>query len=142
MADGSRSRAEASRSRAAGLARAFRSLNPEQRAAAIGAVLLAVSTLGPFSFVEAAILLVAAGVLLLLRARADGRAFHLPFGDGAVIAAAGAWSAVLVVVRVFDRPLGQGLLALGCAAVLVAAGVREQAKRPADDLPTQPLNGP
>ena len=117
------------------LIRLFRSLNAEQKAAAIGAVLLAISTFGPFSFVEAAEILVALGVLALLRARALGRRFHLPFGDGTVIAAAGIWAAALIVVRLFDRPLGQNLLALGCAAIVVAAGARERAKRPPDDIP-------
>ena len=55
-----------------------------------------------------------------------------------MIAAAGAWAAVLIVVRLFDRPLGQNLLALVCAALLVFAGVLERAKRPPDDLPEQP----
>ncbi len=42
---------------------------------------------GAFSFVEAAVLLVAAAVLILLFQRAEGRAFHLPGGDGGVITA-------------------------------------------------------
>jgi hypothetical protein len=121
----------------ADLIRSFRLLNPEQRAAAVGAVLLGVSTFGPFSFVEAAELLIALGVLALLRARAEGKRFHLPFGDGAVIAGAGAWAAALIVVRLFDRPLGQNLLALACAAILILAGLRERAKRPPDDLPEE-----
>jgi hypothetical protein len=119
------------------LVRTWRLLGFEQRVAAVGAVLLAVSTFGPFSFVELAEILVALGVLALLRARALGKRFHLPFGDGTVIAAAGAWAAALIVVRLFDRPLGQNLLALVCAAILVLAGVRERAKRPADDLPAE-----
>ena len=110
-------------------------LNFEQRVAAAGAVLLIVSTFGPFSFVEAAVVLVAAAVLLLLRRRAEGRDFHVPFGDGAMIAAAGVWSAVLIVVRLFDRPLGQSVLALVCSAILVLAGLRERARHPMDDLP-------
>lgn len=114
---------------------AWRVLGPEQRAAAAGAILLAISTLGPFSWVEAAELTVAAGLLYLLKKRADRAAFHLPFGDGVTIAAAGAWAAVLIFVRLPSRSLGQGLLALACAAVLVAAGLRERAKRPPDDLP-------
>ncbi len=122
----------------------WRRLDWEQRAAGVGAVLLIVSTIGPFSFVEAAVVLVAAAVLLLLERRAEEREFHLPFGDGAVTAAAGVWCAVLIAVRLFDRPLGQGLLALACAAVLVAAGARQRAVRPKDDLPdseqpTEPL---
>jgi hypothetical protein len=119
----------------ADLIRTFRLLNAEQRTAAVGALLLAVSTFGPFSFVEAAELLIAFGVLALLRARALGKRFHLPFGDGTVIAGAGAWAAALIVVRLFDRPLGQNLLALACAAILILAGLREKAKRPPDDLP-------
>jgi hypothetical protein len=121
----------------ADIIRTFRLLNLEQRVAAIGALLLAVSTFGPFSFVELAELLIAFGVLALLRARALGKRFHLPFGDGSVIAAAGIWAGLLIVVRLFDRPLGQNLLALACAAILFAAGARERAKRPADDLPPE-----
>jgi hypothetical protein len=117
----------------------FRALNLEQRVAAVGAVLLVVSTFGPFSFVEAAEILTGLGVLALLRARAQGRAFHLPLGDGTAIAAAGVWAALLIIARLFDRPLGQNLLALACAAILVAAGVRERAKRPADDLAREPV---
>ena len=49
----------------------WRRLNFEQRAAAVGSLLLIVSTLGPFSFVEAAIVLIGAAVLLLLRRRAE-----------------------------------------------------------------------
>jgi hypothetical protein len=124
------------------LVRTWRLLGFEQRAAAVGAVLLAVSTFGPFSLVEVAEIMVALGVLALLRARALGKRFHLPFGDGTVIAAAGAWAAALIVVRLFDRPLGQNLLALVCASILVLAGVRERAKRPADDLPPERAQPP
>jgi hypothetical protein len=120
----------------------FRALGAEQKAAAIGAVLLAISTFGPFSLVEAAEILVALAVLALLRARALGKRFHLPFGDGTVIAVAGIWAAALIVVRLFDRPLGQNLLALGCAAILIAAGARERAKRPPDDIPPEPRRPP
>ena len=119
------------------LVRLFRLLNFEQRVAAVGALLLAISTFGPFSFVEVAEITIAIGVLALLRARALGKRFHLPFGDGTVIAAGGVWAALLIVVRLFDRPLGQNLLALACAAILFLAGARERAKRPADDLPPE-----
>ncbi len=112
-------------------------LSPEQRVAGFAAVLLIVSTFGPFSFVEAAVVLVAVAVLVLLRMRSLGRSFHLPFGDGTVIAAAALWCALLIMVRVLDRPLGQNLLALGCALLLFLAGARERAKRPADDLPAE-----
>ena len=116
---------------------ALRALNFEQRVAAAAALLLVVSTFGPFSFVEAAEVLLALGVLALLFARGEGRAFHLPFGDGTIIAGAGLWAAALIVVRLFDRSLGQNLLALACAALLFLAGARERAKHPPDDLPDE-----
>jgi hypothetical protein len=122
--------------------RAWRRLNFEQRTAGIGALLLLFSTFGPFSFVEAAEAVVGLGVLALLWARSEARRFHLPFGDGVVIAVAGAWAGALILVRLFERPLGQNLLALACAGILLLAGLREHAKRPADDLPTQELTEP
>jgi hypothetical protein len=121
------------------LATTWRRLNLEQRAAGVGSILLIVSTLGPFSFVEVAIIVVALAILLLLRKRAEGREFHIPFGDGTMIAVGGIWCGVLILIRLFDRPVGQGLLALACAAILVLAGLRERAKRPMDDLPTERL---
>jgi hypothetical protein len=122
--------------------RAWGYLDGDQRVAAVGCALLIVSTLGNYSFVEAAEVLIALAVLALLRARALGRRFHLPLGDGTAIAAAGLWAAILIVVRLFDRPLGQNLLALACCAILVGAGIRERAKRPADDLAAEPVPSP
>jgi hypothetical protein len=58
---------------------------------------------GAFSFVEAAVLVVAVSVLVLLFQRAEGKAFHLPGGDGWVITAAGAWTCFLVIWRMFDK---------------------------------------
>jgi hypothetical protein len=115
----------------------WRRLNFEQRVAAVGAVLLIVSTFGPFSFVEAAEILIGVGVLALLRARAVGKQFHLPFGDGTVVLAAGGWAGLLILIRLFDRPLGQNLLALACATILAGAGALERAKRPPDDIPEE-----
>ena len=135
MADAGRS--EVPRRVALGIAGTWRRLNFEQRVAGIGALLLIVSTFGPFSFVEAAIVLTGVSILFLLRRRAEGREFHVPFGDGAVIAAAGAWCALLILIRLFDRPLGQELLALVCAAILVVAGLAERRKHPPDDLPEE-----
>jgi hypothetical protein len=57
-----------------------------------------------FSFVEAAVLLVALAVLFLLYRRAEGATFHLPGSDGAVIFAAGLWTGLLLVLRLFDKP--------------------------------------
>ena len=137
MADAARGASDA-----AGPVESWRRLNTEQRVAAVGALLLVVSTFGQFSFVEAAVALTGLGVLLLLKQRADRKRFHLPFGDGTVILAAALWSALLIVSRIFDRPLGQSILALGCAAILAAAGLRERAKRPADDVPEAPPQPP
>src|ERR687889_1889939 len=66
------------------------------------------SAFGVFTFVEAAILLVAAGVLFLIWARAQGKGFHLPGGDGVVITLAGGWAMVLLIWRGFDRPGDSG----------------------------------
>ena len=65
-----------------------------------------------WGFVEASILLVTLAVLLLLFARAERRAFHLPFGDGIVIVAAGAWVMFLVFYRQVDKPSGSDTGAL------------------------------
>jgi hypothetical protein len=105
---------------------------------------------GAFSFVEAAVLLVAAGVLTLLFQRAEGRAFHLPGGDGGVIMAAGLWTCVLVVWRIFDKQgatangpsaTSSGVewgifIALAAAAFLAYSGSRiRAAHRPEPPLP-------
>jgi hypothetical protein len=59
-----------------------------------------------FSFVEAAILLVAFGVLAMMFLRGERRAFHLPGGDGTIILGAGLWAAFLFFFRLFDKPGG------------------------------------
>jgi hypothetical protein len=106
---------------------------------------------GVFTFVEAAILLVAGGVLFLIWARMEGKGFHLPGGDGLVISLAGGWAALLLVWRVFDRPGDEGpstevgiqwgfIVALAAAAALVVAGARVRAAHrpeppnPAEDI--------
>jgi hypothetical protein len=142
------------------LRRALEALDPDQRLAGLAAVALlatmllpwytlqnveprtrqittnAVSAFGTFSFVEGAVLLVAGGVLALLFARGERRAFHLPGGDGTVVAAAGAWAAVLLFYRVLDRPDGGPypvgitwgfFAAFVAAAALAAAGLRMRA---------------
>jgi len=58
---------------------------------------------GAFSWVEAAVLVVSVGVLFLLFARGERRAFHLPGGDGGVIVLAGSWTALLIIYRMFDK---------------------------------------
>jgi hypothetical protein len=90
---------------------------------------------GVFSFVEAAVLLVAGAVLFLIWARAQGKAFHLPGGDGAAIIAAGGWALALLIWRLFDKPdvddpgatvgIEWGIfVALLAAGALVATGAR------------------
>jgi hypothetical protein len=57
-----------------------------------------------FSFVEAAVLLVSAGVLAMLFARSEGREFRLPGSDGTVVMVAGGWAALLIFYRLLDKP--------------------------------------
>ncbi len=45
-------------------------------------------------------------MLYLVWARAQGKAFHLPGGDGFVISLAGGWAMALLVWRLFDKPGG------------------------------------
>src|SRR5919206_1564655 len=61
-----------------------------------------------FSWVEAAVLLISAGVLAMLFARAERRDFQLPGGDGFVVMVAGAWTALLIFYRLLDKPGLQG----------------------------------
>jgi hypothetical protein len=105
------------------------------------------SAFGVFTFVEAAVLLVAAAVLFLVWARSEKKAFHLPGGDGTAIAAAGGWAILLLVWRLFDRPdvddpgatvgIQWGMFAaLVAAAALLAAGLRVRAAhRPEPPIP-------
>jgi hypothetical protein len=150
------------------LARDWRALEPDQRLAAAAAAALFLTMLlpwyqqnavvnaprtaplqsrnlnafGAFSFVEAAVLLVAVAVIYLLYARAEGRKFHLPGSDGAVVMAAGLWAALLLVIRLFDKPgisshgvaanvgVQWGIFfALGAAGLLAYAGSRMRASR-------------
>jgi hypothetical protein len=111
---------------------------------------------GAFSPVEAAVLLVAAGVLLLLFKRAEGNAFHVPGGDGFVVMAAGVWTCLLVIWRIFDKQStdlhGQGatisgiewgiFVALAVAALMAYAGNRiRAAHQPEPPLPGEPGGG-
>jgi hypothetical protein len=150
------------------LARDWRTLEPERRLAFGAAVALFVTMLLPwyqqnavvnapraaplqsrnlnafqvFSFVEAAVLLVAVAVIYLLYARAEGREFHLPGSDGAVVLAAGLWTAALLMLRLFDKPgiTSHGIaanvgvqwgifFALAAAGLLAYAGSRMRAGR-------------
>ncbi len=105
-----------------------------------------------FSFVEAAVLLVAVAVLYLLFARGERRSFHLPGGDGTVVLAAGIWVALLLILRLFDKPgitthgiaanvgIQWGIFfALAAAGLLAVAGSRMRAgARPEPPLLRRP----
>jgi hypothetical protein len=160
----------------------WRELNQPQRLAAVAALALLVSMLLPwyretgtilvdrrpvpldesknafavYSFVEAAIFVVAIGTLALLWARGQRKAFHLPGGDGTVLLAAGLWVMFLVFYRQFDRPdrpdppvISPGVsvdwgifIAFVLGAVLAYAGYRLRAAHnpepPVDDAPAAP----
>jgi hypothetical protein len=150
------------------LIRAWRELTPERRLAVFAALLLFVSLFlpwyqesviasgkatsivsatesltgwGAFSWVEAAVLLVSVGVIVLIFQRADGRAFHVPGGDGWAVTVAGGWTCFLIVYRMFDKQgtteyrqyattagIEWGIfIALGVAVLLTVAGVRIRA---------------
>jgi hypothetical protein len=85
----------------------------------------AINAFGDVSFVEAAVFLVAATVVLMLVARVEGRHFHVPGGDGTIVMVAGGWAAVLIFYRVFSRPAGNGYpvgIEWGFFLAFVAAG--------------------
>jgi hypothetical protein len=97
-----------------------------------------VSAFGVFTFVEAAVLLVALAVLFLVWARSVKKGFHLPGGDGVAITLAGGWAVLLLVWRLFDKPGIQGagatmgiqwgiFGALLAAGALIVAGARVRA---------------
>jgi hypothetical protein len=109
------------------------------------------SAIQVFTFVEAAVLLVAAAVLFLVWARARQKGFHLPGGDGVAITLAGGWAELLLIWRLFDKPdvseraatvgIAWGLFAAMVAAgFVIAAGARVRAAHrpeppnPAEDL--------
>lgn len=148
--------------------RDWRALTPEQHLAAGAALALFVTMLLPwyqqnavvsaaraaplqsrnlnafqvFTFVEAAVLLVAIAVGYLLYARAEGHEFRLPGSDGAVVMAAGLWTALLLIFRLFDKPgishhgiaanvgVQWGIFfALAAAGLMAYAGSRMRAER-------------
>jgi hypothetical protein len=171
--------ARRARGAAKGIGGAWRNLTPDQKLAAIAAIALLVSMLLPwyqetgnalvrnklvrigdsknafqvYSFVEAAVFVVSAGVLALLYARGTRKAFHLPGGDGAVIMGAGLWVMFLVFYRQLDKPDGRRegpistsigvewgiFVAFLLGAVLAYAGYRIRAHHTpepvADDVP-------
>jgi len=115
-------------------------LNAEQRTAGVGALLLIVSTIGAFTVIELFEVLLALAVLLILRARARRFKLRLPVADGTAIALAGGLAGILILIRMFERPVGQGLLALACAGIVAFGGIRDNAKRsePVEPPPPKP----
>jgi hypothetical protein len=142
------------------LSHALRAMAPEQRLALVASLSLLVTMLFPWyglqslnrktaainshdisafgdvSFVEAAVFLVAVGVMVMVLARAEGREFQLPGGDGTIVTIAGCWAGLLIFYRVFDRPAGHGypvgiewgfFLAFVAAGALAYAGWRMRA---------------
>ena len=161
------------------IGRNWRALSSEQRLPAIAALTLLLSMLLPwyresqtlvvkgqparlvnslnafevYSFVEAAIFVVAVGVLVLLWTRAERKAYHLPGGDGTVIMGAGLWVMFLIFYRQFDRPNRSGVgvdvsvnwgifIAFLLGALLAYAGYRLRAAHVpeplVDDAPPPP----
>jgi hypothetical protein len=153
------------------ISHAWGTLAPEQRIAAVAAVALlvtmflpwyelqsldpkshaiessSISAFGDVSFVEAAVFLVAAGVIALLFARAERKDFHMPGSDGAVVMVAGGWATLLIFYRVFSRPAGHGYpvgIQWGFFLAFVAAGVLSYAgwRMRATSTPEPPLLRP
>ena len=92
------------------------------------------------TFIELFEALLALAVLLILRARARGFKLRLPVADGTAIALAGGLAGILILIRMFERPVGQGLLALACAGIVAFGGIRDNAKRsePVEPPPPKP----
>jgi len=178
--------ADRARRAAGGIGSAWRNLTSDQRLAAIAAIALLLSMLLPwyqetgvavvrgrpvslddsknafqvYSFVEAAVFVVSAGVLALLYARGHRKAFHLPGGDGTVIMGAGLWVMFLIFYRQLDKPEGRQdgpistsvgvewgiFIAFLLGALLAYAGYRIRAAHtpepPVDDAPPPVDDGP
>lgn len=157
---------------------AWRALDRDQRIAAVAAIALFASLFLPwfqvsgidvkgrpvsidldgfeaFTFVEASILVVAAGVIVLLFGRGEGRQFQLPGGDGTVIATGGGWVMVLLGIRygfykpthVFvDTGISLGIFVAAAAAVaLMLVGFRMRVRHHAQgkaDVAVEPDPAP
>lgn len=116
---------------------------PRARAAGGGVARDSLTAFGAFSWVEAAVLVVAGAVGYLLYARSQRKAFHLPGGDGWAVTVAGGWTLFLLVWRLFDRPgVEQGSVGVSWGlfvtmAVAVALAAAGQAMR-AEHRPEPP----
>jgi hypothetical protein len=133
----------------------IRSLSAHERLAALGAVIVVASlflpwygvtlagglvktAVGTFGLIEAALLLTVGSAVLLIVACSRGYSLPRPLNEGALLVAAGAWSALLIAYRIMDRPYfelaGAGrvglrygiFIALIGAGLLAAGGLRER----------------
>jgi hypothetical protein len=133
----------------------IRSLSAHERLAALGAVIVVASlflpwygvtlagglvktAVGTFGLIEAALLLTVGSAVLLIVACSRGYSLPRPLNEGALLVAAGAWSALLIAYRIMDRPdfelAGAGrvglrygiFIALIGAGLLAAGGLRER----------------
>jgi hypothetical protein len=133
----------------------FRRLDPDERLAAIGALVVLGSLLlpwyglpigdvvktgvGSFGWIQLALMITIGGALVLLYECSHGRVLPAPLDEGALLAACGVWAAVLVAFRMFDKPsfelgalgadpnLRYGVfVAFGGAVLLAVAGVRKR----------------
>jgi hypothetical protein len=133
----------------------IRSLSAHERLAALGAVIVVASlflpwygvtlagglvktAVGTFGLIEAALLLTVGSAVLLIVACSRGYSLPRPLNEGALLVAAGAWSALLIAYRILDRPdfelAGAGrvglrygiFIALIGAGLLAAGGLRER----------------
>ena len=133
----------------------IRSLSAHERLAALGAVIVVASlflpwygvtlagglvktAVGTFGLTEAALLLTVGSAVLLIVACSRGYSLPRPLNEGALLVAAGAWSALLIAYRILDRPdfelAGAGrvglrygiFIALIGAGLLAAGGLRER----------------
>lgn len=162
--------------------RAWRSLTPDRRLAAAAALALFLALFLPwyqetgiahtaskvqaasvslsgwaaFSWPEAAVLLVAFGLPVLLFLRAEGWDMELPGLDGGLLIAAGGCACLFVLLGIFDAPTGGShgvvattagidwgiFVALAVAATLTYAGIRvAAADHRAHTLPLQAAAG-
>jgi hypothetical protein len=114
----------------------YQATKPEVIQGVAGVVEYSLNAFEVFTFVEAAVMLVAGSVLWLLWSRSQHKAFHLPGGDGWILTVAGGWVVVLLVYRLFDKPDVDGaavgvqwgvFVTLAVAAALAASGQRMRA---------------
>ena len=150
--------------------RAWQAMERERRFAALASIALFISMFLPwyqqngvaktgiesrnldafqvFSFVEAAVLLVAMALIYMLFARAEGREFDMPGGDGTIVFLAGLWTGALLIFRLFDKPgisshgvagnvgVQWGIFfALAAAGLIAYSGSRMRAARAGAHLP-------